>query len=298
MRPERIASVADPRVADYRSVRDGELLRQRGLFIVEGRDNLRRLVRESRHRPRSLFISEPAAEALGDLLGELAADVPVFVASRAVLSDVVGFDIHRGCLAACERPAPVPATSLLAASDATSLIVVLERLANPDNVGVVFRNAQAFGADAVLLCPRCCDPFYRKAIRVSMGGSLCVPSARLASWPGALGELRAAGYCLVALHPGDRSEPLDAATRLPRRVALLLGSEGAGLSEAALAAADRRLRIAMQPGFDSVNVATASGIALHHWFRGDVPGREAAGEAARVAARKTAREAAPELTAR
>ena len=266
--PQRIASVSDPRVADYRSVRDGELLRRRGLFIVEGRSNLRRLVRESCHRPRSLFVSEPASEGLRDVLGELAADVPVFVASRVVLSEIAGFDIHRGCLAACERPAPVPPASLLAAPHLESLVLVLEGLANPDNVGVVFRNAQAFGADAVLLSPHCCDPFYRKAIRVSMGAALCVPSARLAAWPEALGMLRAAGYCVVALHPGERSQPLDAATRLPRRVALMLGSEAVGLSPAALAGADRWLRIGMQPDFDSVNVATASGIVLHHWFLG------------------------------
>ena len=276
MRPERIVSVADPRVADYRSIRDAELVRGRGLFIVEGRGNLRRLVRESGHRPRSLFVSEPASDGLCDVLAELAADIPVFVASRAVLSDIAGFDIHRGCLAACERPAPVPPATLLPARGLASLIVVLEGLANPDNVGVVFRNAQAFGADAVLLCPRCCDPFYRKAIRVSMGAVLCVASARLAAWPEALGELRAAGYCVVALHPGDGSEPLAAATRLPQRVALMFGTEGVGLSAAALAAADRRLRIGMRPGLDSVNVATASGIALHHWFRGDVAARSMA----------------------
>jgi tRNA G18 (ribose-2'-O)-methylase SpoU len=263
-----IVSVSDPRVADYRGLRDGELLRQRGLFIVEGRSNLRRLVRESPHRPRSLFLSEPASEALRDLLGELASDIPVFVASRAVLSDIAGFDIHRGCLAACERPAPVPPASLLAAPDTESLVVVLEGLANPDNVGVVFRNAQAFGADAVFLSPHCCDPFYRKAIRVSMGAALCVPSARLSAWPEALAVLRAAGYCVVALHPGDGCQPFDAATRLPRRVALMLGSEAVGLSSDALAAADRRLRIGMRAGFDSVNVATASGIALHQWFLG------------------------------
>jgi tRNA G18 (ribose-2'-O)-methylase SpoU len=268
---QRIESVADPRVADYRSVRDGELLRRRGLFIVEGRGNLRRLLRESRHRPRSLFVSEPASAGLGDVLGELDSGVPVFVASREVLSEIAGFDIHRGCLAACERPAPAPPASLLAASGRDSLVVVLEGLANPDNVGVVFRNAQAFGADAVLLSPHCCDPFYRKAIRVSMGAALCVPSARLADWPGELAELSAAGYRVVALHPGDDSQPLGPATRLPRRVALMLGSEGVGLSAAALLTADERLRIGMQPGFDSLNVATASGIALHHWFLGRAP---------------------------
>ena len=122
------------------------------------------------------------------------------------------------------------------------------------------------------------DPLYRKAIRVSMGAALCVPSARLAAWPEALAELRGAGYWVVALDPGAGSEPLHAATRLPQRVAFTLGSEAVGLSPAALAASDQRLRIAMRPGFDSVNVATASGIALHHWFRGDPASAEAARE--------------------
>lgn len=268
MGPQRIASIDDPRVADYRGIRDGELLRRRGLFIVEGRGNLCRLVRESSYRPRSVFVSEPACEGLRDVLAELDPGVPVFVASRSVLSGIAGFDIHRGCLAACERPEAVPLQTLLATGGGPSLLVVLEGLANPDNVGVVFRNALAFGAHAVLMSPNCCDPLYRKAVRVSMGAALCVPHARFGDWPAGLADLREAGYGLVALHPGEGSEPLAAETRLPSRTALLFGTEGVGLTSPVLASADLRLRIAMRPDSDSVNVATASGIALHHWFRG------------------------------
>lgn len=263
-----IDSISDARVADYRDVRDAELLRARSRFMVEGRANVRRLIEDSAYRPRSLLLSPPAREALSDALARLAPGVPVYVAPRAVLDGIAGFDVHRGCLAVCDRPEPVALDALLAPPGRPSRLVVLEGLSDPDNVGAVFRNAMAFGVDAVLLCPRCCDPLYRKAIRVSMGAALCVPSARLADWPEHLEVLRGAGYRLIALHPhGDVAlvgeRPLDTGGG---RVALLLGTEGAGLSAAALARADASVRIPMREGFDSLNVATAAGIALHHLF--------------------------------
>ncbi len=263
-----IDSISDARVADYRDVRDAELLRARSRFMVEGRANVRRLIEDSAYRPRSLLLSPTAREALSDALARLAPEVPVYVAPRGVLDGIAGFDVHRGCLAVCDRPEPVALDTLLAPPGRPSRLVVLEGLSDPDNVGAVFRNAMAFGVDAVLLCPRCCDPLYRKAIRVSMGAALCVPSARLADWPADLEVLRGASYRLVALHPhGDVAlageRPLDTGGG---RVALLLGTEGAGLSPAALARADARVRIPMREGFDSLNVATAAGIALHHLF--------------------------------
>jgi tRNA G18 (ribose-2'-O)-methylase SpoU len=266
----RIASPDDPRVADYRNVRDGQLLRERDLFIVEGRANLVRLVRESPHEPRSIFLSDPAAAALGDVLAEVDASVPVFVATRDVLSEIAGFDIHRGCLAVCERPEPIAAESFIERRSGPSVVVVLEDLTNPDNVGTVFRNALAFGADAVLLSPRCCDPLYRKAVRVSMGAALCVPTARFGAWPEGLEALRDAGYTIVALDPAPTASPLAASRTWPARVALLFGTEGDGLSADACERADERVRIEMAKGFDSVNVATASGIALHDVFRAAV----------------------------
>ena len=178
MSVERIATRLDPRVADYSDVKDAALLRERGLFMVEGRGNVRRLIDGSQYRPRSLFLSEPAHRALSDALERLDAATPVFVAPREVVSEVAGFDIHRGCLAACERPAPAEPMSVLPQAGMRSLVVILEDLTDPDNVGAVFRNAMAFGVDAVLVSQHCCDPLYRKAIRVSMGAALCVPTAR------------------------------------------------------------------------------------------------------------------------
>lgn len=272
-----IDALADERLDDYRDVRDKDLLRDRDLFIVEGRENVRRLIRESPWVPRSLLLSKPAFEAMGDLLEELPEEVAVFVGSKDVVSEVAGFDLHRGCLAAVERAPERDPVSLLPPSPEASLVVVLEGLTNPDNVGGVFRNAMALGVDAVLSCPRCCDPFYRKAIRVSMGAALVVPSARFESWPRGLDALRAAGYHVVALDPGEEaleigSPPWQEAVRARPRIALVLGTEGNGLSAEALDRCDERHRIAMVPGFDSLNVATACAIALHHLFLARSPG--------------------------
>jgi len=271
LRVEYVDSLADPRLDDYRDVRDRELLRRRSLFVVEGRENVRRLIRDSSHSPRSLLLSEPALAAMTDFLARSAVSVPVLVGTREVVRRIAGFDLHRGCLAVVELPRPVEPASLLAAPGENSLVLVLEALTNPDNVGAIFRNARAFGVDAVLLCPRCCDPLYRKAIRVSMGAALSVSTARFTAWPDGLEGLRAAGYRIAALDPGADAEPIGTAAwsesvrKLPR-MAWVLGTEGAGLSAETLARCDERHRIAMEPGCDSLNVATACGIALHHLF--------------------------------
>lgn len=263
---ERVQTLDDPRVAVYRNVKDADLRAGDGLFVVEGRLNVRRLVESPRFRTRSVFLTPTALGGLRDALAGLGEAAPVYVASQDVLNHVVGYHLHRGCLAAGERrPAP-EAEDLLAPPGAPSTVVVLEQLTNPDNVGSIFRNAQAFGADAVLLCPRCCDPLYRKALRVSMGATLSVPFARFVAWPEGIGRLRAAGYTVVALDPDPDATPLARAPR-PERVALVVGTEGPGLSPAARAGADLRVRIAMAPGVDSLNAGTATGIALHHWAR-------------------------------
>lgn len=276
MNVAHIDSLSDSRLDDYRDVRDKDLLRERSVFVVEGRENVRRLLLESAHEPVSLLFSEPAFGAMGDCLSQLPDEIPVFVGSREVVSTVAGFDLHRGCLAVVPRKPEADVASLLAAPGERSLVVVLDGLTNPDNVGSLFRSAMALGADAVLCCPRCCDPFYRKAIRVSMGAVLCVPTARFASWPGGLIDLRAADYRIIALDPGEDAEEIGSSNwtvhvqALPR-VALVLGSEGSGLAAETLAVCDERHRIGMIPGFDSLNVATAGAIALHHLFvaRGD-----------------------------
>jgi tRNA G18 (ribose-2'-O)-methylase SpoU len=223
---------------------------------------VRDLVAGRRFPVRSVLCTEAARAGLGDVL----AGVPcVLVAPDALIRRVVGFQFHGGCLAVAERGALPSLEALLA--DAPRRLVVLEQVSNPDNVGGVFRNARAFGADAVVLGPGCTDPLSRKAIRAAMGASLVLPFAPAGDWPAALDRLRAAGLTCVALTP--RPEAVDvtalgAAQPIPPRFALLVGAEGPGLGPDALAAADLRVRIAMAPGVDSLNVATASGIALHH----------------------------------
>jgi tRNA G18 (ribose-2'-O)-methylase SpoU len=253
---------ADARLDEYRDLRNGTHRRGAGLFVAEGREVVRRLLATPRFRTRSLLCTAPALEALAPALAA-APDVPVYVARHATIRAVAGFDFHRGCLALGERPPATPLAPLLdAGGRRPRRLVVLEALANPDNVGGVLRNAMAFAADAVLLSPGCADPLYRKTIRVSMGGALAVPFAELAPWPGALGRVRAAGYRLVALTPDPHA--LDVAALTPAdRVALLVGNEGSGLSAGALAAADVAVTIPMADGVDSLNVATAAGIALH-----------------------------------
>ena len=259
---QRIHDPDDPRVADYRDLRqpDG---RERGVFVAESRSVVRRLL-ASRFRTRSILVTAPALESLGDAHAARGEPQPIYVTGHDVVRRIVGFDFHRGCLAAGERGAGA-APETLTAPPGPRLLVVLEALANPDNVGGVFRNAMALGADGVLLSPGCADPLYRKAIRVSAGGTLTVPFAPLDDWPGGLGNLRAAGFTLVALT--TRRDAVDVATLgttrpIPHRTALLLGNEGDGLTQEVRAAADLEVTIPMGAGVDSLNVATASGIAL------------------------------------
>lgn len=263
MKAEIIDDPADPRVADYREARDGQLRRRAGLFLAEGRLVVRRLLEASRFRTRSLLLTHRALDDLSDLLtGDDAP--PVYLASAETIRAVVGFKFHRGCLAAAVRGAPVRPEALIEPPGPRTLLA-LEELADPDNVGAVFRNAAAFGAAGVLLSPGCADPLYRKAIRVAMGATLSTPFAR-ADWPGGLTMLRAAGYTLVALTPDPAAQDIAAMVTggLPsRRLALVVGAEGDGLRASTRAAADCRVRIPMTAGADSLNVATACGIALH-----------------------------------
>jgi len=258
---ERVRDVDDPRLADYRELRDGERRRRAGTFIAESRQVVRRLL-GSRFRARSVLATEAAAEDLRDVL---AGGLPVYVAAEATIRRVVGFNFHRGCLAVGERGADLSLDGLLDAR----VLLVLEGVTNPDNIGGAFRNAMAFGVGGVVLAPRCSDPLYRKAIRVSMGGTLVVPFAAAASWPEALVRLRERGFTIVALTPDGGADIAEFGTSrpVPERVALLLGAEGEGVSAAARAAADVLVAIRMAGGGHSLNVATASGIALHRFTR-------------------------------
>ncbi len=254
----------DPRLRDFRHAPDPVLIHQRGLFVAESRFVVRELLVHPRLVTRSLLATPAALASLGDLLDDRTLDtLPVYVAPPPLLKEVTGFRVHRGCLAIGERP-PAATDADLPALASARLVVVLEQVGNPDNVGSIFRNAAAFGARCVLLGPGCCDPLYRKAIRTSIGATLRIPYGGMPDWPGGLDRLRAHGYTTVALTPDRDAEDLQAlAAAPPPRVALLFGAEGAGLSDEAAARVDRRVRIPMAPGADSLNVATAAGIALY-----------------------------------
>jgi tRNA G18 (ribose-2'-O)-methylase SpoU len=254
----------DPRMDDYRALRDSDL-RGRGIFVVESRLAVRRLLQSARFSARSVLTTEATLEGLRDLLEGPAAAVPVLVASHETIRQIAGFMFHRGCLAVGERPARTAPATLIDLPGPRTLAVI-EALADPENIGAVFRNAMAFGAHGILLSPDCGDPLGRKAIRVSSGGTLRMPFAELDGWPGDLAWLRAAGYDVLALSPDGVVDLLDLGSSHPirDRLAIVMGNEGGGLSDGARREATLTVRIAMAEGVDSINVATASGIALHH----------------------------------
>jgi tRNA G18 (ribose-2'-O)-methylase SpoU len=257
-----ICGVDDPRIAMYRGIPDAELVRSRGLFVAEGRLVVRRVLEDRRYRVQSVLVSEAACSQLEQAFSTLPDDAPVYLCEPDDFLGITGYNIHRGCLALVERPPAAPIGRVLANA---MTLVVLEAVTNADNVGGVFRNAAAFGADGVLLSPTCCDPFYRKAIRTSMGTVLRVPFARAESWPAAIDDVRVAGFTIVALTPREPSETLDSFRSRPRpeRLALIIGTEGAGLTPAIETAADHRVRIATSGAVDSLNLAVATGIALY-----------------------------------
>jgi tRNA G18 (ribose-2'-O)-methylase SpoU len=255
-----VADPNDPRIAPYVQVRERDLVGRRGEFIAEGEVVLRVLLGgAARCQASSLLVAQGRLARLEPLIEGL--DVPVYAASQAVMDAVVGFHIHRGLLAHGVRPPDPGAEALLGSLPQRALVVALFGVSNHDNIGGVFRNAAAFGADAVLLDAACCDPLYRKGIRVSVGATLKVPFARLGPDEDALSLLERAGFEAVALAPGA-ADPLAAITR-GDRVAVLLGAEGPGLPPAVLARV-RPVGIAMAPGWDSLNVAAASAVVLHH----------------------------------
>ena len=267
-RIERIDSLADSRVDPYRELREARLLDAQGLFVAESRGVVRSLLGGRRFRVRSLLLADRALADLRPELERLADPPPVLLAPHARLCEIAGYSVHQGCLALVERGAPVPLEALLRRADSgRGLIVGIERLADPANVGSVFRNAQAFGADAVLLAPGGAEPLLRKAVRVSMAATLEVPFARVGDWPAGLEKLRAEGYPILACVTDRGALPLERFDRDASRVVLLFGNEGHGLDAATVAAADAALTIPMADGADSVNVATASGIVLHHFAR-------------------------------
>jgi tRNA G18 (ribose-2'-O)-methylase SpoU len=243
---------ADPRLADFVALRDGRS--PDGAFIVEGRNPLGELLR-SAYRVRSVLVARSKLERVQPMLVGL--DAPLYVGDLALLRATVGFDLHRGVVASAQRQPDSDPLALLAGA---RRVAILEDLNDVENLGNLFRSARAFGIDAVLLDPRTADPLYRRCVRVSMGHVLHLPFARFTTWPEPLDAVRAAGFTVVALTPSRDAitiDDLDAP-----RIAWLLGSEGSGLTDDAMAGADVRVRIPMVDGVDSLNVGTAAAIAF------------------------------------
>jgi len=255
-----VGSPGHPAIAGYADVGNPKELRRRGLFVAEGRLVVRRLLEGRRFRVASVLVSETARAALADVIDAQAGALDVFVAPPRVMSEIAGYNVHRGCLALAERPSAEPQMDgILRDRD---LLVVLERVVDADNVGASFRNAAAFGA-AVLLSPGCCDPFYRKAVRTSQAAVLTVPFATLEPWPAALGRLRQAGFAVAALTTSPQAVTLAGFVHdRPPRLALVLGTEGSGLTADAIGQANVLVRIPIDPAVDSLNVATAAAVAM------------------------------------
>ena len=238
---------------------------RRGLFIAEGEVVLGRLIGSDRFRTVSALVDTRRLEKLGPMLAPLAADVPVFHASRDLMGEITGFPIHRGILGLGARREELSVADLLAGLGSDARVLALFGIANHDNLGGIFRNAAAFGVDAVILDGQCCDPLYRKALRVSVGGVLQVPYAQAGDGEDVVALLAARDFEVLALTPAGET-PLDR-IRPAGRMAVLLGAEGPGLPADVIAVA-MGVSIPMAAGFDSLNVATTSGIVLHHLTRG------------------------------
>ncbi|WP_017606232.1 TrmH family RNA methyltransferase [Nocardiopsis alkaliphila] len=265
----RVNDPTDPRLADYTRLRDVNLRRhleaEHGLFMAEG-DKVIRRAATAGYTPRSFLLTERRAEALDDVVATT--DAPLYVVSEETAERLVGFDLHRGALAAYHRK-PLP--SLPEVLEGARAIVVLEDLVDHTNVGAIFRSAAGLGVDAVVLAPRCADPLYRRSVKVSMGAVFTLPHTRLDDWYGGLDTLRQAGFELMALTPGRGSLPLrEAMDRIEAeaRVGLLLGAEGDGLSSRWLEQATTRVHIPMADrDVDSLNVTAAAAVACYELGR-------------------------------
>jgi len=260
----RITDPADPRISGFANIRERDLRRAAGRFIAEGTVVLSMLA--AAHRRQSGFVAEAALilenrlDGLQDILAQFPKDVPVYLADKSVMNEIAGFDIHRGVLALGRRQQTSDAAGLLRSLPSNALVVAAVGIANHDNIGSIFRNAAAFGADAVLLDETCCDPLYRKALRVSVGAVLKMPYALGGTAADIIAALHAEAFALWGLSPAGKTD----LRALPpaKRMALLTGTEGEGLPQPVLSAIETA-RIAQAPGLDSLNAATATGIALH-----------------------------------
>jgi tRNA G18 (ribose-2'-O)-methylase SpoU len=256
-----VGDAADPRLSDYRDLRDVQLRTSleeaHGLFLAEGEKVVRRAV-EAGFEPRSFLMAPRWLDGLADVLAR--SDAPCYVVDERLAEQVTGFHVHRGALAALRRR-PLPSAAEVLAGAAT--VVVLEDVVDHTNVGAIFRSAAALGVDAVLLSPRCADPLYRRSVKVAMGAVFSVPYARLDGWYDAVEELRSAGFSTVALTPADDAVDVAAAVTGRDRLALLVGTEGHGLSPRWMETADVRAVIPMAGDVDSLNVAAATAVACY-----------------------------------
>ncbi len=257
-----VDDLADPRLRDYTGLRDVQLRQsvesERGIFLAAGETVVRRAL-QAGHRPRSFLMAPRWVDGLADVMA--GHDAPCFVLEERDIERLTGFHVHRGALAALDRPVlPAPGDVLRGARR----VVVLEDLTDHTNVGAVFRSVAAFGFDAVLLSPRCADPLYRRAIKVAMGSVFWLPYARIEDWYAAPALLREHGFTSYAMTLADDSVDLEDAPRDLDRVALVLGSEGHGLSEHWQHGADVRVRIPMADEIDSLNVAASAAVACWH----------------------------------
>ena len=257
-----ITSLDDPRLADYAHLTDVALKKARGtehgLYIAESLLVLQRALAAG-HEPRSVLALGASVDGAIAALGDR--DVPVFSGPGELLEELTGYVLHRGLISAMHRPSLPTVSSLL---EGATRVVILEDVADPTNVGAIFRSVGAIGADAVLVTPRCSDPFYRRSIRVSMGTVLQVPWTRLGGWASTRALLAASGFHLAALAlTPDAVSLREFAATAPQRVALVLGAEGEGLTDEAIAAADTVVRIPMAHGIDSLNVAATAAVAMY-----------------------------------
>jgi tRNA G18 (ribose-2'-O)-methylase SpoU len=260
----RLETLDGDELRDYRDLTDVSLRRllepAGGLYLAESTKVIRRALAAG-HRPRSVLTIEKWLPDIEALLADQDSDLPVYVGAAEVLQELTGFNLHRGALASMHRP---PLASLEDTLGDAHRIIVLEDIVDHTNVGAIFRSVVGLGADAVLVTPRCADPYYRRSVRVSMGTVLQVPWTRLAEWPQGGLDLKSLGFTLAALALDPTAVELDDyVKRAPDRLALVVGTEGDGLSRAALAAADDVVTIPMMHGVDSLNVASAAAVALY-----------------------------------
>lgn len=266
---------ADPRLSDYVRLRDTALRRsleaEHGMFIAEGEKVVRRAV-EAGYSVRSLLMAPRWLDGLTDVL-EAAGDVPCYVMSEQAAEQVTGFHVHRGALASLHRR-PLPSVADVIAG--ASRLVVLEDIVDHTNVGAILRTAAALGVEGAVLSPRCADPLYRRAVKVAMGAVFSLPYARMSDWYDGLAELRDAGFQVVALTPAADAVPLDEGVAGRGKVALVLGSEGPGVSDRWMTTADVRAQIPMAGGIDSLNVGAAAAIACYVLASGQSGGNSSA----------------------